>query len=205
MGILLLSPYPEKLAPAITRTGDTWTATTDPLGDQQADWVISFGYRHIIREPQLSRFAGRMLNVHISLLPWNRGADPNFWSWFDDTPKGVSIHHIDAGIDSGPLVAQQELRMNAADHTLRTSYEMLMRVAVGLFNVTWPAVRDGWDEPIPVRHAGTIHRVKDAVPYWNIMPLKHDTSCQFVAELGAEAHCGKISSTSREARQTPPN
>jgi methionyl-tRNA formyltransferase len=186
MGVILLSPYPEKLAPALERTGDTWTATTEPLADQEADWLISFGYRHIIREPHLSRFAGRVLNIHISLLPWNRGADPNFWSWFDDTPKGVTIHRIDAGIDSGPIVAQQELIMDAAEHTLRTSYEALMRVAVGLFGVTWPRLRAGWDEPIPVRHAGSIHRVRDALPYWNIMPMKHDTPCAFVAELGAE-------------------
>lgn len=183
------------MAPAIERSGDVWTATTDQLGDQQADWVVSFGYRHIIREPHLSRFAGRLLNIHISLLPWNRGADPNFWSWFDDTPKGVSIHHIDAGIDSGPLVAQQEITLNAADHTLRTSYDVLMRLAVGLFNVTWPAVRGGWNEPIPVRHAGTIHRVKDALPYWRVLPLKHDTPCSEVAELGRHyATCSITSS-----------
>jgi methionyl-tRNA formyltransferase len=186
MRVILLSPYPEKLAPTLERAGDEWRALTDPLRDEDADWFVSFGYRHIIREPHLSRFAGRLLNIHISLLPWNRGADPNFWSWFDDTPKGVSIHHIDAGIDTGPLVAQQELRLKAEEHTLRTSYEMLMRLAVGLFGVTWPAVREGWFEPIPVRHAGTVRRVRDAVPYWNIMPLKHDTPCQFVAELGRE-------------------
>ena len=205
MRVILLSPYPERLAPAVERGGDSWTAKTEPLTDQEADWFVSFGYRHIIREPHLSRLAGRLINIHISVLPWNRGADPNFWSWFDRTPKGVSIHHIDAGIDTGPLIAQQEIMLDERDHTLRTSYDVLMRFAVGLFDVTWPAIRNGWSETIPRRDIGTLHRVKDALPYWASLPLKHDTPCSEVADMGREHHCGNISVTVRDEVSTPPN
>jgi methionyl-tRNA formyltransferase len=187
MGVILLSPYPERIAAVVERSGDNWSATTEPLGDQDADWLISFGYRHIIREPHLSRFRNRILNIHISLLPWNRGADPNFWSWFDGTPKGVTIHWVDAGIDSGPIVAQQEVLMRAEDHTLRTSYAALMRLAEGLFGVTWPALRDGWAEPVPTKGVGTFHRAKDVQPYWAALPLKHDTPCREIADMGRHA------------------
>lgn len=46
------------------------------------------------------------MNLHISYLPWNKGADPNFWSCIDGTPAGVTLHHIDAGVDTGDIIAQ---------------------------------------------------------------------------------------------------
>ena len=70
-----------------------------------------------------------MINIHISMLPWNCGADPNFWSWFYATPKGVSIHCIDSGIDTGGLLTQAEI-MFPAGETLRTSYDRLMEHAI---------------------------------------------------------------------------
>ena len=38
--------------------------------------------------------------MHISYLPFNRGAHPNYWSFKDNSPKGVTIHFIDNGIDT---------------------------------------------------------------------------------------------------------
>ena len=51
-----------------------------------------------------------IINLHLSYLPFNRGAHPNFWSFYENTPSGVSIHLIDAGIDSGPILFQKEIK-----------------------------------------------------------------------------------------------
>ena len=57
--------------------------------------LVCHGYQHILRKPVLDRFPGRAINLHISYLPWNWGAVPNLWSFLEDTPKGVTIHHLD--------------------------------------------------------------------------------------------------------------
>ncbi|ANE35179.1 formyltransferase domain-containing protein [Campylobacter iguaniorum] len=45
--------------------------------DYKFDFLISYGYRYIIKENILSLFGDNAINLHISYLPWNKGADPN--------------------------------------------------------------------------------------------------------------------------------
>ena len=73
-----------------------------------------------------------IINLHPSLLPWNKGYHSNFWSIYENTPKGVSIHLIDDGIDTGDIVAQSELTYFDED-TLRTTYKKLRASMVNLF------------------------------------------------------------------------
>ena len=185
MRVLLLTPYPEKLAAALLATGDEWTSSVAPLTDANADWIVSFGYRHIIREPHLSHFEGHMINIHISMLPWNRGADPNFWSWYDATPKGVSIHCVDSGIDTGALLTQAEVIFGAGE-TLRTSYDRLMERAVLLFEASWPAIKSGVMKPISTNEIGSYHRSRDKEPWWSMLPQGIDTPVAQVEEMGGE-------------------
>jgi len=50
------------------------------------------------------------LNVHPSLLPANRGPDPLFWTFQQGSSEtGVTIHLMDEGLDTGPIVAQQRI------------------------------------------------------------------------------------------------
>jgi len=52
------------------------------------------------------------LNVHPSLLPANRGPDPLFWTFREGTQQtGVTIHLMDEGLDSGPIVAQEHVEV----------------------------------------------------------------------------------------------
>ena len=50
----------------------------------------------------------RAINLHISYLPWNRGADPNLWSAVG-MPKGVTIHYINDGFDTGDILFQKAI------------------------------------------------------------------------------------------------
>ncbi|MGH2494804.1 MAG: methionyl-tRNA formyltransferase [Ktedonobacteraceae bacterium] len=50
------------------------------------------------------------LNVHPSLLPANRGPDPLFWTFYNGYHEtGVTIHMMDEGLDTGPIVAQEKI------------------------------------------------------------------------------------------------
>lgn len=188
MKVLLLSPYPEMLLPALEDAGDTFWCNDnyadDRLREMKADFIVSFGYRKILKEPVLSNYKNRIINLHLSFLPWNRGADPNFWSWFDDTPKGVTIHRIDAGIDTGNIIVQQEVTKWRRDETLSSSWHYLMAHAKKLFEDNWRNIRrDG----LPTRkpdHAGSYHRSADKSEWFEQLPLGWDTPVRDIRRLG---------------------
>ena len=167
MKVLILSPYPERIKFALRQEGDDpveFNGTTSEWPAQEFDFVVSYGYRHIIREPLLSRYTGRLANLHISYLPWNRGPSPNFWSWYDDTPKGVTIHMIDSGVDTGPIVARMEAKDFGPNSTYKSSYDYLHFLAGLLFLQTWPALRSGtWTEFVDNdwRYSGSLRTWRD--------------------------------------------
>ena len=163
MTILYLGP----LSPIVDwlRRDNDVVLWTDPLTPDQVkgyDWVISYGYRHIIGKDVLNTLPNRFVNLHISYLPWNRGADPNLWSWVDDTPKGVSIHLMDAGLDTGPILAQAMCDFrDPQQETLGTSYEGLQKAMVALFKEAWSFIAPGNVVAKPQTGKGTYHRLAD--------------------------------------------
>lgn len=184
MHVLLLTPCPEALRSPILGSGDTFTAAMDEPHklDLSADLILSFGYRHIFKEPILSTIRCPLLNLHISLLPWNRGADPNFWSWFDGTPKGVTLHHIDAGIDTGDIVQQRGVEFGAAD-TLASSYDRLHAAAIRMWEESWPFIRYGAVPRYTQAGAGSFRRSKDKEPWWPL-PQGFATPVSTVEAMG---------------------
>ena len=82
--------------------------TSDDI--ENIDLIISFGYRKIIDKKILLKLKRPIINLHMSLLPYNRGSHPNFWSFIDGTPKGITIHEISNGIDDGDIIFQKNLK-----------------------------------------------------------------------------------------------
>lgn len=108
----------------------------------QPDFVVSCGYRHIIPEPVLSVPTEGCINLHPAYLPYNRGANPNVWSIVEDTPAGVTLHYMDAGVDTGDIVARQTVDSDFSD-TGKQLYKKLEDAQVSLFKQTWDDVADG--------------------------------------------------------------
>lgn len=126
-----------------------------------ADFVISYGYRHIIRNgAELKRMDGRAINLHISYLPWNRGADPNLWSWIENSPKGITIHCLDCGIDTGDILCQAIVDFSG-QQTLSSSYQMLQRSIQELFMKRWESISSGECPRTTQLGSGSFHRSKD--------------------------------------------
>jgi methionyl-tRNA formyltransferase len=131
-----------------------------PSSALDADRVVSHGYRRILRAPALDALGDRVINLHIALLPFNRGADPTLWSVLEDTPSGVTIHHVDAGVDTGDVIAQRAVEL-AGDDTLATAYDRLQSAMAALFAETWPAIAAGRAPRTPQPAGGTAHRIAD--------------------------------------------
>jgi methionyl-tRNA formyltransferase len=123
-------------------------------------FAVSHGYRLIIRPETLARLPDRVINLHISYLPFNRGAHPVLWSVLDGTPSGVTIHHVDERIDTGDIIAQERVEL-AGDWTFADAYAALQEAIAGLFARTWPAIKAGTSDRRPQVRGGTLHRVAD--------------------------------------------
>lgn len=135
--------------------------TADILRALAPDLIVSYSYRHIINAAILALVECEIVNLHISLLPWNRGADPNLWSFLDDTPKGVSIHRVTPGLDQGPLVAQREVQFDEAVETLASSYDRLQGEILDLFFEVLPTLLTGNAMAWPQSAGGSFHRLAD--------------------------------------------
>ncbi|WP_298820067.1 formyltransferase family protein [Chloroflexus sp.] len=165
MTILFLGPGESPLVEWLKSIGEEVIATTEPVDlalvmALSPDFIVSYGYRHIIKKDVLALYQNRAINLHISYLPWNRGADPNFWSFVEDTPKGVTIHYLDEGVDTGDIIAQRKVTFSETD-TLRTSYDKLQAEIQALFKEHWLDIRSGSCNRHKQQGKGTYHRMKD--------------------------------------------
>jgi folate-dependent phosphoribosylglycinamide formyltransferase PurN len=125
------------------------------------DLVISFGYRHILRKSVIASSTAPIINLHISYLPWNKGAHPNFWSFFDCTPSGVTIHLIDEGVDTGPIIFQKYVNFDESEDTFSKTYRRLVHEVEALFIENIDAIIERKYTLKPQRRIGTFHKYSD--------------------------------------------
>ena len=138
------------------------------------DFLISFGYRYIISKEILNYFKEKAINFHISYLPWNKGADPNLWSILENTPKGVTIHQIDYGLDTGKIYCQKEIFFEC-DETLKSTYEMLNNAIVQLFKEHWENIKNNNLKKYPQKGKGSYHKSSDKNEYMDLFIDGWDT------------------------------
>ena len=97
---------------------DAWDAAiTDATAAHSPDLVVSAGFMKILGPQFLSRFYGRIVNTHPALLP----AFPGAHGVADALAYGVKItgctvHLVDAGMDTGPILAQQSVAVLDGDN-----------------------------------------------------------------------------------------
>jgi folate-dependent phosphoribosylglycinamide formyltransferase PurN len=70
--------------------------------------VTVFTGGNILRTPLLQIPRLGVINMHLGLLPEIRGMNSPEWSLLTGVPSGVTIHYMDAGIDSGPILQKFE-------------------------------------------------------------------------------------------------
>ena len=135
--------------------------TPDLIEELAPDFTVVYNYRSIIKEDVISLLGNRIINLHTSYLPWNKGSSPNIWSFIDDTPKGVTIHRLEKGLDTGKILLQKELFFDEDKETLCTTYEKLNEEIVNLLCENWEDVKNG-KIPFKVQEGkGSYHRTAD--------------------------------------------
>lgn len=106
------------------------TFTVKACGDKQAyeekivqvleqyniDFIVLAGYMRVIGQPILSKYEGRIVNLHPAYLPAYPGLHAIERAFADGVAQtGVTVHYIDAGLDSGPIIAQKHVPLYSDD------------------------------------------------------------------------------------------
>jgi methionyl-tRNA formyltransferase len=87
---------------------------------QLKEWspdLIIFTGGNIVRKQLLDVPRLGLLNVHLGLLPEIRGMSSPEWSLLKHVPVGVTVHYMDAGIDTGPILLRSEFPEAAECHS----------------------------------------------------------------------------------------
>jgi methionyl-tRNA formyltransferase len=99
---------------------------TEAVMAEKPDAVVVVAFGHILREPLLSGPPLGCINVHASLLPRWRGVSPvQYAIMHGDSWSGVTIMRMDAGVDTGPILAQRSVPIGPED----TAGELLSALA----------------------------------------------------------------------------
>jgi methionyl-tRNA formyltransferase len=174
VALVVHEPGKQKLTDEIISTADVAPENmiqADRLNDSSTielikalnpDCGVSAFFGHILRKPIIDIFPKGIVNLHTSLLPVNRGSWPNVWTIVDQTQAGVSMHLVDEGVDTGPVLAQASLNVCPSDTGLSLN-RRLESALIELFRANWDNFALGKLKPQPQDESkATLHRVKDA-------------------------------------------
>jgi methionyl-tRNA formyltransferase len=92
--------------------------------------IMIFAGGNILRKPLLDVPRLGVLNAHLGLLPEIRGMSTPEWSLLNRVPVGVTIHYVDAGIDTGPILQRCEFPDAASCKSLIDLRNRLIAFAV---------------------------------------------------------------------------
>ncbi len=86
------------------------------LEESRVDVVALAGFMRILHDDFLARFAGRIVNIHPSLLPSFPGLDAQQQALTHGVKwTGATVHFVDAGVDTGPIIVQAAVPVMPGD------------------------------------------------------------------------------------------
>ena len=103
------------------------------LEENQVEFIVLAGYMRLIGPALLEAYPERIINIHPSLLPafpGLRGIKDAYESGVAET--GVTVHYIDKGIDTGPIIVQESVVISSED-TLEALEEKIHQVEHRLY------------------------------------------------------------------------
>ncbi|MCD1261309.1 phosphoribosylglycinamide formyltransferase [Paenibacillus athensensis] len=95
------------------------------LETRGVDLIVMAGYMRIITHTLIDPYYGRMINIHPSLLPAFPGVDAIGQAYeYGVKLTGVTVHYVDGGLDSGPIIAQRSIEI----HEMETEESITERI-----------------------------------------------------------------------------
>lgn len=117
--VVKLKDYPNR---------EAWDeALTQRVAEAEPQLVVTAGFMKIVGKQFLAKFSPRIINTHPALLPLFPGTDgPGLAIAAGVRVSGCTVHVVDGGVDSGPILAQAAVPVVAGD-TRDTLHERILR------------------------------------------------------------------------------
>ena len=135
---------------------------TQAIIDARPDLVVAYGCS-IIREPLLSAFPGRFLNVHLGLSPYYRGSGTNYWPLVNNAPEylGATFMYIDAGIDTGEIIHQMRARLVWGDTPSQIGNRLIIAMSKAYQRIVENFEKLAPVDQLPIPEDVNVYRKKD--------------------------------------------
>ncbi|MGE5702375.1 MAG: phosphoribosylglycinamide formyltransferase [Clostridia bacterium] len=131
------------------------TVIVEKLREINIDLVVLAGYMRLVGDVLLSSYEGKIINLHPSLLPAFTGKDAIGQALeYGVKVTGVTVHFVDAGLDTGPIIAQVPVaveqddthdtlasRIHAEEHKLLI--DVIQKIVAGTISASGRHVREG--------------------------------------------------------------
>lgn len=128
---------------------------------QPPDLGLLLWWPNIIKAPLIALPRLGFINTHPSLLPYNRGKHYNFWAIVEQAPFGVTLHKVEEGIDTGPIIAQSRLSYGWED-TGETLFLRARQAMIQLLKESYGSLRAGKITLLPQDlEKGSFHRADE--------------------------------------------
>lgn len=135
--------------------------TIETIKTLDPEFIISFNYSHIIKKEVIDFMGEKIVNLHTSYLPYNRGSAPNFFSFYKDTPKGITIHKLEEGLDTGDILCQKQLFFDEEQETFKSTYDKLIEEIIELFKNNWEAIKNNKLPSKKQKNIVSSHKMKE--------------------------------------------
>ena len=160
----------------------------DQLRTLSPDVLIVWSYSMILPPQVLALPRHGAVNVHGGLLPEYRGGHVMQWAMINgEVESGVTLHHIDDGIDTGPVIAAARFPIDVDDDAARVRAK-LRATGILLLTQWWPRIADGTAPAIP--------QDESRAKYWPMRTpeegriawmMRPDQICRLVRALGCNS------------------
>ncbi|MCH7418392.1 methionyl-tRNA formyltransferase [Pseudomonas mosselii] len=114
------------------------------VADLSPDVIVVFSMSQLLKESLLSLPRLGVINMHPSYLPAYRGPNPAFWQYYDmELNPGVTVHYLDAGEDTGDIVAQRRVPIALGEKSPAVLDTLIGKVGVPLMLDALNAIERG--------------------------------------------------------------
>ena len=143
------------------RTNDRQPDFISELKKSNIDIVLLLWWPDIIRKEAIEAVNIGWINQHTSYLPFSQGMHPWYWTRIEGNGAGATLHFIDEGIDTGDVLFQHEIEIDATD-TGESLYKKLILCVFDLYKKSFPFIaRLEFHPRSQPKAQGTFHLAKE--------------------------------------------
>ncbi|GFP18955.1 methionyl-tRNA formyltransferase [Candidatus Hakubella thermalkaliphila] len=114
----------------------------------QPDLIVVYGHR-ILKRPIFEIPREGAINLHHGKVPYYRGGPPCFWELYhQEKTVGVTVHYIDAGLDTGDIILQKEIPIDTCD-TLESLRDKIYPLGVEMLVQAINLIKEGKVRAVP--------------------------------------------------------